>query len=97
MSNSIVGLCTIELYLPGMSSLKDKRRILKSLLTRMRNTFNVAAAEVGHQDKWQVALISFTTVSNSAAYTQRVLEDVLRWIDGAFPDIQVMSEEIDLL
>ena len=43
----VVGLCTVELYLPDGHSLKAKRQVLSSLKTRLRNHFNVSVAEVG--------------------------------------------------
>jgi uncharacterized protein YlxP (DUF503 family) len=53
----IVGVCTIELRLRETRSLKDKRQVLKSIITRVKNNFNVAIAEVDYQDKWQRALL----------------------------------------
>ncbi|HHN94396.1 MAG TPA: DUF503 domain-containing protein, partial [Anaerolineae bacterium] len=50
-----VGLCSIELYLPGSGSLKGKRSRLKPLLHRLRREFNLAAAETAHNDLWQSA------------------------------------------
>ena len=51
----IVGLCTVELFIPDGHSLKDKRRVLQSVKTRVRDKFNVSVAEVGEQDLWQKA------------------------------------------
>ena len=46
-----VAACRVSLYLPASESLKDKRQVVRSLLQRLRNTFEVAAAEVEEQDK----------------------------------------------
>ena len=46
----IVGVCTIELRLREAHSLKEKRQVLKSIITRVKNNFNVAIAEVDYQD-----------------------------------------------
>jgi uncharacterized protein len=94
---TIVGLCTIELHLPGVSSLKEKRSILKSLLARIRNTFNVSAAEVGYQDVWQSSAIAVATVTNSTVHANEVISNILRWIEQQFPDIQIVKEEIEIL
>lgn len=49
----VIGVCTIELHLPGIGSLKQKRSILKPLLARLHNTFNISAAEIERKDSWQ--------------------------------------------
>ncbi|MGQ9887917.1 MAG: DUF503 domain-containing protein [Aggregatilineales bacterium] len=93
----IVGTCQIELYLPGVSSLKEKRGIVKSLLARLHNTFNVAAAEIDHHDLWQSALIGIAAVSNSTKHTDQLLQNVLTWIEANFPDALITRHEIRLL
>ena len=97
MARAVIGVCTIELYLPGMTSLKDKRSVLKSMLARMRNTFNVSNAEVDHQDIWQSAVIAVSTVSNSSAHANQMITSVLKWIENTFPDVQIVGEDIEIL
>ena len=53
-----VGVCRIDLRLPGNISLKDKRQVLKSITVRVRNKFDVAVAEVDNHDRWQLATIA---------------------------------------
>jgi uncharacterized protein len=96
-NNPILGLCTLEFYLPGMTSLKDKRSITKSMLARLRNTFNVSAAEVGFLDQWQSAGIAVTTVSNSSQHVNEVLHNVINWIEANFPDALLVKQEIEIL
>lgn len=96
-TSMIVGTCQIELYLPGVSSLKEKRSIVKSLLARLRNTFNVSAAEIDHHDLWQSALIGVAAVSNSVGHADQVLQGVLMWIETNFPDALITRHEITLL
>jgi uncharacterized protein YlxP (DUF503 family) len=55
----VIGLCTIELYLPTVHSLKAKRSILKGVIQRVRHEFNVSIAEVDHQDAWQSAVVDW--------------------------------------
>lgn len=93
---TIVGLCTIELYLPGLGSLKEKRSIVKSMLTRLRNTFNVSTAEVDHQDVWQSAVIAVVTVTNENSHANQVITNVLKWIESNFPNVQIVHEEIEI-
>ena len=70
----IIGACTIQLYLPGVFSLKEKRGVLKPLLNQLRRQFEVAAAEVGNQDTWQSADIAVIAVSNESGHIYAVLE-----------------------
>ena len=97
MSDAIVGLCTVTFYLPGVTSLKAKRSIIKSLLARMRNTYNVSCAEVAQQDKWQSAVIAFSCVSNSTSHIQQTLQSVLNWIESHYPDAMITDHDIEIL
>jgi uncharacterized protein YlxP (DUF503 family) len=93
----IIGVCTIELYLPGVSSLKQKRSVIKPLLTRLHNTFNISAAEVEHQDVWQTAVIGVAVVTNSTPHAQQVLNNVVRWIETSFPQAYIVRQEVEIL
>jgi uncharacterized protein YlxP (DUF503 family) len=93
----IIGACTITLQLHGVHSLKEKRSIIKSLLARMRNSFNIAAAEVDAQDSHSSAIIGVACVSESSDYARGQLEAVLRWIEAERPDVPVVDYEIELL
>lgn len=63
-----VGVLTLEFALYEAMSLKDKRRVIKSLKDRIRNRFNVSVAEVGNADARRSATIAVAMVSNDAAY-----------------------------
>lgn len=72
----VVGLLTLEVHLPYAHSLKDKRQVLRSLKDRLRSHFNVAVAEVAHQELWQRATIGVVSISNEQAHVSRLLENV---------------------
>jgi uncharacterized protein YlxP (DUF503 family) len=93
----IIGACTITLQLYGVHSLKEKRSIIKSLLSRMRNKFNVAAAEVAYQDNHTRAVIGIACVSASGQYVQGQLDAILRWIEEERPDVPILDYDIELL
>lgn len=97
MSNTKIGFCEIELYLPGVLSLKQKRGILKSMLNKMRNKFNVANAEVGNNDSWQSATIAITTVSNSATRLNQTIQNVMKWIESNYPDAMIVKHDTEIL
>ncbi len=73
----VIGLKTWELHLQGCQSLKDKRRILKSLKDRLHRRFNVSVAETNHHDRWQRAELSCCVV----AVDRRQAESVLNSAD----------------
>lgn len=93
----IIGACRINLHLPGVRSLKEKRSVVKSVLARLRNEFNVSTAEVDAQEFHQRAVIGVACVSGSADYAQGQLEAVVRWIEEHRPDAPVIDYDIELL
>ena len=93
----VIGICNVELHLPGNGSLKGKRSILKPLLARLRREFNLAAAEVGCNDAWQSAEITFVTVANDPGRVHAVVERAMRWIETHHPEVQVVDWEIEVL
>lgn len=73
----VVGVGRMELELDGVHSLKEKRAVLSSILDRVRNRFDVAAAEVGLQDVHERALLAFACVSGDGAHANEVMDRVL--------------------
>jgi hypothetical protein len=96
-SNAIVGLCTIDFHLPEVTSLKAKRGILKSMLAKLHNTFNVSAAEVDDNDQWQVAVIGIVVVSNSNRHAQQVLQNAVDWIESHYPEALIVKHKIEMI
>ena len=80
----------MDLRLPAVHSLKEKRAILRPILDGARRRFAVAAAEVGSQDTWQSATIGMATVSGSAYHAGEVLDAVERFV-WSFPEVEVTS------
>lgn len=93
----VIGSCVVTLYLPMVHSLKEKRRILKSILARLRNEFNVSASEVGAQDLHGRAVLGVACVSASGDYARGQLEAVVRWIEQERPDAPLLDYDIELL
>jgi len=93
----VVGICTIHLRLAGCHSLKEKRRIVKSLLAQLRNEFNVSVAEVGGNDAWQHAVIGVSCVSNDRDYVHGLLHRVARSVERGRSDAQLIDYEIEII
>ena len=92
-----VGVCKISLRLPENLSLKGKRRVLKSITSRVGNQFNVAVAEVDDHDLWQLATLGICCVSNNKRYTNEVLSKVVNFIAGSRFDAEILNYEIEIL
>ncbi|MHB0858657.1 MAG: DUF503 domain-containing protein [Anaerolineae bacterium] len=93
----VVGVCTIELQVPDSASLKRKRQVVRSVMARVRNAFNVSIAEVDQQDSWQLATLGVACVSSDAAYAQGLLERVVRHIEQGHLDLVLLRYETELL
>jgi uncharacterized protein YlxP (DUF503 family) len=92
-----IGVCQIKLRLPENLSLKGKRRVLKSITTRVRSKFQVAIAEVDDNDRWQLATIGVCCVSNDSRQTNEVLSRVVNFINEGRFDIEILGHEIEIL
>jgi len=87
----------VTLYLPASDSLKDKRQVVRSLLQRLRNSFEIAAAEVEEQDKRQIAVLGLAAVSGDAGHAEEVLEHAVRFIEETRPDVTVSAVQVELM
>ncbi|MFQ5465902.1 MAG: DUF503 domain-containing protein [Thermodesulfobacteriota bacterium] len=77
----IVGVCHLALRFHDCRSLKDKRQRLKSIIGRVRNRFNVSAAEVAALDRWQRAEVGIVAVGADSAFVNSVLDRVLDYVE----------------
>lgn len=75
-----------------MHSLKEKRAVIKPIIEGARRRYQVAAAEVDYQDKWQRAGIGVAVVAASAGHAEEVLQAVERFV-WSFPEVEVISIE----
>jgi len=92
-----VGTCKISLRIPENSSLKGKRQVVKSLIARIRNKFDIAVAEVDDNDLWQVATIGVCCVSNDQRHANQVLSRVVDFIINSHFDVEILDYEIEIL
>ena len=72
-----VGLLKAQMHLQGVTSLKQKRGILKSLIGRLKSRFNVSVAEVDHQDSKISAVIAIAVVSNDSRFLDQQLDTLI--------------------
>jgi uncharacterized protein YlxP (DUF503 family) len=97
MSSMVIGVCEITLHLPDSHSLKEKRQIIKSIIARVRNQFEIAIAEVDENDRWQIAVLGVSCVSNSSQVASELLERVRRFIEETRPDVLLSNMESEII
>ena len=77
--------------------MKEKRQVIKSLMARVHNRFEVAIAEVDEQDSWQIAILGMSCVSNSSQHIDSVLTHVQRYIEEIRPDVVVTDSQVEII
>jgi len=93
----VIGVCTVLLEIPASQSLKAKRRVVKSILAKVRNQFNVSIAEVDANDAWQSAVIGIACVSNDASRVHGILTKIVESITNSRFDADVVDYQIEIL
>ena len=93
----MIGVLTIHFHLPSCSSLKEKRGRIKPLIARLHREFNVSVAEVDLQDKWQEAVIACAMVGNGRGHLESALRNVAKWMEGNWPDGDVIEQKIEII
>jgi hypothetical protein len=78
----IVGVMTAQLHLQGISSLKEKRSIVKSLIGRLKSRFNASISEVDHQDDKTSAVVGIAVVSNDSRFINQQLDSIIDFMRG---------------
>lgn len=90
----VVGVATVKLYLSEARSLKDKRGVIKSVIQRLRNKFNVSVAEVDQNDIWKNATVGLAVVSKDKEIVDRTLTSIDKFLeeDGRFEVVDFAVE-----
>ncbi len=78
----VIGLLTARLNIPEAHSLKEKRSVIRSLKDRVSNRMNVSVAEVGDQDRWQIAEMAFVTVAAESSIVQQRLSELSAFLQS---------------
>jgi len=92
-----VGICRIKLHISDSRSLKDKRRIVKSVVSRLRNQYNVSIAEVDDQDLWQLVTLGISCVSNHNQHVDEILSKVISFITNSYPELEIVDHQTEIL
>jgi uncharacterized protein len=89
-----IGLLTLEIHIAEAQSLKDKRQVLRSLKDRLRAHFNVAVAELEHQDLWQRSKVGVVSISGDGKHLEESLAAVAAESERLLGR-DLVSQEID--
>ena len=91
----ILGLCQFAVALPGNRSLKDKRRVVRGLVDRVRARHRVAIAEVADNDVHDRGVVGFAVVGNDRRAVRSVLDAVMRTVEDTCP-AEVVESEVEV-
>jgi len=92
----IVGAAAVELHIHGSQSLKAKRGVVRSIVQRIRNRFNLSVAEVGGQETWQLAVLGLVTVGSDRRRVRGVLEQAVAFIEDLHL-AEVLNSDLELV
>jgi uncharacterized protein YlxP (DUF503 family) len=94
---AVIAAAKLSLRLPESQSLKDKRQVLRSLQSRLRDTYSLSVAETGSQDKWQAAELLVAYAASDSRHAQEVLSKALDYTEGFHLPLELLDAEIELI
>ena len=80
----VVGTLIIEFRLHDNRSLKGKRKVVRSMVDKVKHRFNVAVAEIGSNDKWQKIELGLSTVGNDRRHVDASLNNILAYLESLY-------------
>ena len=89
-----VAICILELHIPGKTSLKAKRQVVKSIIQRLRNRFNVSVTEIGEQDLWQRAELGIAAVCHTGKGADSIMQKIYDYIEQE-NGVEIISSRIE--
>lgn len=89
----LIGVCLINIYIRDSCSLKDKRRILSGLKTKLRHKFNISVAEIGAKNHWQKASLGIVSISDDGRLVESSLSRIVKFISNN-PSIDIIDYDI---
>jgi uncharacterized protein YlxP (DUF503 family) len=92
----VVGVLQVELSIPDAFSLKDKRRVVKSIKDRIAHAHNVSIAEVGALDEHRRSILGLAMVSNDRGYVEGALSKLVDFVRSV-PQVNLVDYQIDFL
>ena len=91
-----VGVCRLTLHIYASQSLKEKRRVLRSVTQQVRQRFSASVAEVDGLDKWQLAVLGVAVVSGEAQRTHELLDSIIRFVAEFSPEAELTATDSEV-
>jgi len=92
----VVGTLKLSLYIHNTQSLKEKRKVVKSIVAKVHKRFNVSIAEVGSNDKWQMIELGIGTVGNDRRFVNSALDNILSFLDSLYLG-EIIDSNVEIL
>ena len=92
----IIGTCEVHLSIEQANSLKEKRMIVKSIIDKLKNKFNISIAEVENQDIIKSSIIGFACVTNNSRHANSMIQNVLNFIED-YADAEIIDIYTEIL
>lgn len=91
-----IGILKITLFIHNSNSLKEKRMVMQSLKTKLRNNFNIAVTQIDDEDKWQKSYLVVAGVEKDNQAVNSILSRVINYIEG-FSQVNLIDYAIELI
>jgi uncharacterized protein YlxP (DUF503 family) len=92
----VVGTLKLALYIHDNHSLKEKRKVVKSVVAKVRNKFNVSIAEIGSNDKWQLIELGISSVGNDRRFVNSALDNILSYLSSLYVG-DIVDSQIEIV
>jgi uncharacterized protein YlxP (DUF503 family) len=92
----VIGTAKISLYIQDNHSLKEKRKIIKSIIAKVRQRFNASIAEVDSNDKWQMIGLGISIVGNDRRFVNSSLDNILSYLDSLYLG-EIIDSDIEIV
>ena len=92
-----IGICNLSFHLPQSHSLKDKRQISKSIISKVQNHYNVSIAEMSGNELLQQLTLAICCVSNSRRHANSTLTQIAKYVDNLRMDLELIDYQTEVL
>jgi uncharacterized protein len=92
-----VGIDYLHLYLPGCTSLKEKRQRIKPLISRLHKEFNISVAELDLMDMWQESILGCAMICNDEKIIHQSFEQINHFTQVFFTEIELLDNKTEII
>jgi hypothetical protein len=92
----VIGVVVLYFAIPGCTSLKEKRGVIKPLIHKLHKDFNLSVVEVDQQDFWRETTIGCAAISNSRVMIEKIFQSAITYCQTHFPDLELLDQHIEI-